>query len=318
MVSLTALSARGHTSVDVGRDATEVTLRFTDDADTAAGILELEVRDGATGKPIPKFGTMLTRALRTQYAASGIPGRAVFDSAAAGVYELCVTADGYAPEIVPGVSIETNGRAKQSVKLGRGATVKGTLRAPEGAVPEEFDVYLTRADRLAIRGEHQPYASVDESGKFRLVALAPGTYSVIVVKRRDPDSQMLYAAKWALPVQTIVTVGAAGTESECTLDLVPGGSLDVRVNSEVLKLDWNGAPATDEQLELAATSSFTIRDVKNVVLFSSTGLDDRDLRERAVPAGVLLLRLEVAGRPPQEREVTILPGKRTRVQFDVR
>jgi hypothetical protein len=327
-VSLTAQKTRRRasgelenllTTVDVvPGDATEVTLRFTDDADAPAGVLELEVRDAATGKPIPKFGAVLLRGLRTVYAASGVPGRAVFDNAVAGVYELRVSAEGYALEVVPGVAVDVHGRTRRLVKLGQGAVVRGTLRAPDGVSPDAFDVMLSRADRTAYRGERQPYASIDKTGVFRIERVSPGTYAAIVVERQDPESDRSPSAKWAIPARTLVQVGEAGTEASCELDVVPGGTFLVRVTGNVLNLSALGAQATQEQLELAAGSRLTIRDSKGSVLFELTGLDDRASWERPMPEGELTIRLEIPGREPLEQRAVVTAGKRAYAVFDVR
>ncbi|MBI3819538.1 MAG: sigma-70 family RNA polymerase sigma factor [Planctomycetes bacterium] len=301
---------------NISAGAENVILEFeNDDADAPAGSLELAVTDAATGKPLLKFTAMLVRGLRSFYGRPGIPGRAQFDGVGPGEYELRVSAEGYATERIPNITIVADATASRATALGHGTAVRGTVHAPAGVALDGFEIGLDPVDTMNTAGHPSPKTAVAANGQFKIEGVAPGIWRVSVYRTPDPYGEYIYAAKWAVTHETVITVGA--NEVLCDPEISAAGTLRIKINSTLIKLEFSGPAATEAQLDMAERSKIIIKNTAGKTLYTLSGLDYRVSAEHGFPTGELIVRLEIPDREPIEQHVTIVAGKRATATFEV-
>jgi hypothetical protein len=102
------------------------------------------------------------------------------------------------------------------------------------------------------------------------------------------------------------------------LEVVAGGTIQIRIVGKALAPEGYGPPPTPDQVAATAASTIEIRDIGGTLLYSQRGLDSRILApDRGVPTGEVSVRLTVPGRPAMEQRATVTVGKRSVVTFDV-
>jgi protocatechuate 3,4-dioxygenase beta subunit len=123
-----------------------------------------------------------------------------------GRYDLMVTADGYAPVVVPNV---TAGDRELTVTVQKGLDMAGTVADATGSAAANANVWAIQLNPAAGAQAAQSQAQTDDKGNFRMVGLAPGEYRVIVRAANLAPAILPSVAAGSTSVRAVLEVGVS-------------------------------------------------------------------------------------------------------------
>src|SRR5262245_19837292 len=117
-----------------------------------------------------------------------------------------VTADGYAPVIVPNV---TAGERELTVTVQKGLEMADSVADSTGSALQNANVWAMQLNPAAGAQPAQASAQTDEKGNFNMVGLAPGEYRVIVRAQNLAPAILPSVAAGSTSVRAVLEVGVS-------------------------------------------------------------------------------------------------------------
>lgn len=235
---------------------------------------------------------------------SGADGRYELVGVRAGTYDLHVTAPGYAPlpdDETSRVDMdEALTTVEKDVRLLRGATLHGTIRAPDGGTVRGARVWLEAAAGGTARDRVRDLRAVSgANGGYRIQGAPPG---VALVVAADHDA---YVVARSAPQHL-----SAGQDRQVDVKLKGGARLSGRVE------DVRGGAIEEARVRWGSIEGVAERELRDAFRADGylgprvlrTDTDGRFLLER-LPPGRLLLKVEKEGYAPWYRRDLVIDGE---------
>jgi hypothetical protein len=276
----------------VAADATDVVLRFPP-APAEAPVVPVEgtVRDAATGRPVLLFQATLGDGRRSAPASVAGPGAFRFLGMPSGTWMLRVRAPGYLEYRQPGLVLAPPAApAPLSLRLERGVALRGTVRRAGGGALGDAPMTLTDWKR-----SRSVSTWIGSDGSWSESGFEAGESLEVLV--RDPDGE----GHW---------MPASGAEL-----VVPGGAPEATVDLTAVRAGIVSFVLSGPR-PASAASRVTLRDRSGRLVREWTGLK-AETRWAALLPGPYTLRAEVPGAAPEERSVTLVPGRTTELTFPI-
>ncbi len=219
-----------------------------------------------------------------------VDGRYLIAGVQPGEYDLRVTAAGYAPPTQPETTLvkmpATLGEITKSVVLARGATLEGTVTAPDGIAVRGARIWVEAVDGKTHQDTLRDLMAISGSnGGFRLAGVPP-TVEVLVFAEHDAY----------VKTRGVRTTLSPGSSRRVSLALREGVKLPGRV------VDARGVAVAAARLRWASADGLSERDMRTSFeadehLGSRVVRTDDDGRFllTGLPPGKLLLKVEKEG-----------------------
>lgn len=278
--------------------------------------VEGTLRDAATGRAVTKATLVLIRPGAARNGEMTAPARFQFRSVPLGTWTLRADVPGYVPFELAGVEVAAGAAsAPIDVVLDRGATVRGVVHTPSGAIANGLTIWFRPASP-GDKPSANPSVPVRPDGSFEATGFAPGAYHVSAGAGNpwQTDQPPLVVADGR-------TVSVADAHATVTLDLTfaVAGTLMVNVADPRLPpIPYSGQTGTDEQTAFGAAATAEIRDAAGAVVASQKGLAQNFAGAAGrldVLPGTYTVRVTFPGEAAREQTVEVKAGAQARVNF---
>ncbi|MHC4954496.1 MAG: carboxypeptidase-like regulatory domain-containing protein [Planctomycetota bacterium] len=285
--------------VDAGEEGVDFVFPYT------GGIVTAKVVSKRTGRPIRsiRYGLIRYRMLIPRFATAGAmenrEGRFRTELRHEGSWAVEFQADGHASYRTPSFSLK-KGESKDlgTIRLGEGATLVGQVRDAQG-----LPVPYTRVNILSPKFEtndNEPYTGRD--GRFRIPSISPGLYNIFAVSPRHPVGMVRNVNLFE------------GKTTEVEVRFVRPAPLEITVRNP------NGQPIEGARLSwsfpaIAPLSSELFRDKIPPGYGSYKSDASGVIYQHSLPAGPVTLSIEAQGFTAVTKQVRLVAGKKSRVEF---
>jgi RNA polymerase sigma-70 factor (ECF subfamily) len=271
--------------------------------------LEVVVAD-ASGGVVENCGVQATFGGARFYAQRRDPSRLRFDALPAGKGTIEVSAPGWATTTLRDVTITADSPpAPIAVQLDRGITLRGTVRADSGTLPDETSVVVLPVEQSDLGGAAA--GSVRRDGTFELTGFLPGRYRASFADTRRQDGSVTFVAAG----DGIVTVPEGRREVVVDLLLVRAGSISMSALDKRLPAPFGGGASDPEKEKFGAASRIEIVDAAGAVVAAQCPVYANLALSVNVAPGDYVVRLTLPGETPQEQRVTVKAGVSALARF---
>lgn len=294
----------------VATGAQDLVLTIPADDAPPTQALDLVVTDAAGGAVEKCYAWAVVGGLRFAAQAAG-PIKLRFAALPAGRATIEVSAEGWAGTTLRDVEIPPGAApAPISVRLGRGITVRGVVRAASGALPDGAVLVFAPLARSALAA--MPRVELRKDGSFELTGFLPGRYRPAV---HDPAPREIATA--LIPAgDGVLTVPEGGRDVVVDLVVVRCGAISVTVRDTRLPPPPFGGGQVDADKErFGAASHIDVIDAAGAIVSSLTTVWADSRLNSTVAPGDYTVRLVLAGEPPQEQRCTVEAGAEASVYF---
>jgi hypothetical protein len=289
----------------------DVTLTIPADDAPPTQALDVVVTD-AGGAAIPGCTAQaISESLRLWAEPAGA-GKVRFPALSAGKWSVQVSAQGWARTTVPDVLIDAAAPPPAlTIRLDRGITLRGAVRAESGALPDGVQVWLSPIEQAADGGSIVA-ADIGKDGAYTLSGLVAGRHRVTVCTAGGFGTPVFVA-----PGNAVVTLAESAREATADLVVVRGGTVTMSVRDERLPAaPFTGSGGSDADKDrFAAASRIEVLDTSGTLVFAQSPLYVNLAGTAWLAPGDYTVRLRLSGEAPQDQRVTVKAGASVSARF---